>query len=543
MKNILKNNKYIKYAADKKHIKYAVIGALCLVVTIGLSVAFYFNKKSDANNDVQYASVEVQRGDIQVTAGGTGSIASSVRKEIITLNDGIVDKIYVEEGQFVNEGDLILTFESGTESSMIERAKLNVDIAENSLKELQEELKNLKIYAPTSGVVGDIQVNVGEELSKGYILTIITDKSKVEITGQFNKRQVENIQVGDKAEVFLLGSLQTINGRVTHVNESPSDYEGAVLYGVTVEIDNPGGLTSGMEAQVTIINDKGSFTAVENTTLKMKTPYDVKLKTGGTLTKINVSTGDYVEKGELLAELKNTDLQAQVDAQKIKLEQSRLELSEKLKELDETAVYAPISGTITKINVTEGEQVRERTVVAVVSDLNNLEVVIPVDELDINKVKKGQDAVVTVEAVPGLQYSAEVVKIAWEGTSTGGVCTFDVTLSLNDANDVKRLKPGMTANAEIICSKKENVLLLPVEAVQQRGNMKFVFTGNENSLKRGNLTTTPVKIGLVSEQYVEITEGLDEGDLVFYPLASRSSSQNQQKVPGMKMMKPPPRRR
>jgi len=104
------------------------MGVLCLVVTIGLSIMFYFNKKSNANKDVQYAMVEVQRGNIQVTASGTGSIASSVRKEIITLNDGIVDKIYVEEGQFVNEGDLILTFESDTENLMIERAKLNVDM-------------------------------------------------------------------------------------------------------------------------------------------------------------------------------------------------------------------------------------------------------------------------------------------------------------------------------------------------------------------------------------------------------------------------------
>ncbi|MDK2986098.1 MAG: HlyD family secretion protein [Clostridia bacterium] len=516
----------------KKYLKYGVIGVLCLAVLSGTFIRYYLDKKDNSKNVAQYAIVEVKRGDIQVTASGTGSIEASVRKEIMTLNNGIVDKIYVEEGQFVNEGDLILTFENNTENSMIERAKLNVYIAENNLKELEGDLENLKIYAPASGVVGDIEVNTGEELSKGYILTTITDKSKLEATGQFNKSQIKNIKVGDKAEVLILGSFQTINGTVTKVNETPGDNEGAVLYGVTVEVDNPGGLTSGMKVQITINNDKGSFAAVENTGLKIKTPYDVKLLYGGILKKLNISSGDYVNKGELLAELENTSLQTQIDTQKIKLEQSRLELSEKLQDLDNTAIYSPISGTITKINVTEGEQIRENSAVAVVSDLDNLEVVIPVDELDINKVKVGQKAVVTVEAVPEMEYSAEVSKIALEGSTTGGVATFDVTLSLNDT---KGLKPGMTANAEIISSNKKNVLLLPIEAIQQRGKQKFVITGDEKNLKQDKPNITPIKIGLVSEQYVEITEGLNEGDKVFYPLVSKST-QNQQRIPGMGMM-------
>lgn len=454
---------------NKKYIKYGAIAVTCFAVLFFIFIKFYLNNQSEKNN-MPYASV--QRGDIRVTASGTGTITPSVRKEIMTLSSGIVDKIYAEEGQFVNEGDLILTFDNEAESSVLRRAELNVAIAENSLKELQEELKNLNIYAPSAGFVGDIKAVVGEELSKGYILTTITDKSKMEAIAKFNGTQVKSLNVGDRADILLLASMQTVQGKVTHINKAPGDSDGAVLYEAIVEVDNPGGLSSGMGVQVTVVNDKGTFPAVESTVLRCKDPYDVKLLTGGTLVKLTVSSGEYVEKGQLIAQLENNDLYTQIETQKLRVEQSRLELTEKFKEYSNTAVYAPISGTITAINVTESERVRENAVVAVISDLSNLQVVVPVDELDVTKVKVGQEAVVTVEAMPAKEYKASVSKIALEGSSTGGVSTYDVTLKINETEG---LKPGMTANAEIIAEQKENVLLLPVEAIQKAAT-RHLFT-------------------------------------------------------------------
>jgi HlyD family secretion protein len=521
----------------RKYRRYIIPAVLCIIVLGGIFIKFNSNKTSASQQSFQYAIAEVQRGNIQVSVSGTGTIATSVRKEIMTLNNGTVDMIFVSEGEPVNEGDLILSFENDTVNTVIEQAQLNVTIAENSLKELQEDLKNLKIYAPNSGVIGSVNTSVGEELSKGFLLTTITDKSKMEAAGQFNQEQIKNIKVGDKVEVFLYGSLSTVNGIVKKITETPTvDASGAILYEVTVEVDNPGGLASGMKVQITVVNSKGSFMSLENSELKAKEPYEVKLLTGGTITKLNISSGDYVQKGDLIAELENPSLLTQVANQEIKVEQSRLELKDKLDDRDNTAVYAPVSGVITKINVTQGEQVRENSVVAVVSDLNNLEVVIPVDELDINKVQVGQEAVITVEAAPGKRYNAQVTKIALEGSATGGVTTFDVTLQLKDT---KGLRPGMTANGEILISKKDDVLLLPIEAIQQRGNRRFVITSVEN---KEQPDTTPVEIGLVSENYVEITEGLHEGDRVFYPLSGRSTSQYQQRGLGMGMIRAGERR-
>lgn len=136
----------------RKYRRYIIPAVLCIAVLGGIFIKFNSNKTSASQQSFQYAIAEAQRGNIQVSVSGTGTIAASVRKEIMTLNNGTVGTIFVTEGEPVNEGDLILSFENDTVNTVIEQAQLNVTIAENSLKELQEDLKNLKIYAPISGV-------------------------------------------------------------------------------------------------------------------------------------------------------------------------------------------------------------------------------------------------------------------------------------------------------------------------------------------------------------------------------------------------------
>lgn len=516
----------------KKYFKYGLVAVICIMIISGIFMGVSSNKR-DANSKAasSYATAKVIKGDIKVTASGTGTVAASLRKEVKPQDTGIVDKVLVTEGQLVKKGNLILTLESDSESVDIERAKLSLSLEEKELNNLQKDMENLKIYAPASGVVGNINANIGEELSKGYLLTNITDKTKMELIALYNGSQVSNIEVGQEAEVFLPDFLQTFDGTVTKVGETGLAYgSGAILYEVTVEIENPGGLTPGTLAQVTIKNDKGSFPAVEDTKLEMKSPRKVNLAVGGILKCLYVSSGDYVEKGELLAELESPDLQARIENQEIKVEQKKLELSEKLKQLDNTAVYAPISGTVLKINVTEGDNVSPNTQIAIIADLNNLEVVVPIDELDIGKVKIGQPAVVTAEAIPNTKFTAEVVKIALEGTSRGGVATFDVTLRIKDTG---QLRPGMTVNAEIITAIKNDVLLLPVEAIQKRGDRNFVILEGEQQEDQSKPNIVPIKIGLVSEDYVEVVEGLKEGDTVIYPSVEKTQQLKMNQMGGM----------
>lgn len=502
----------------KKFLKPAIIG-LVVVIGVGAVYGIFFAGKSE---EVNASSLEVVhtvgKGSIIKKASGTGNITSSVRKEIKALDSGIVDQIFVEEGQSVQAGDQILTFENEQADSKIASAQLSLEIQQNKLTELNNDVKELKVYAPMSGTIDELNAEEGEELSNGFSLANIKDSKNLEIVALFNAAQIKQIKVGDKATVTMIDSFATISGKVTKKRSTPIESsDGTVAYEVTVTVSNPGGLSAGMNGQVTVANSQGSWESVETAQFQSESGQNVSLKTGGTLKKLYVSSGDYVNKGDLLAELESSSLQNEIKTQKLQVEQSRLSLQEQLESVDDTVVYAPISGIISQVDVTTGERVSENSTVAVVSDLNALEVIIPVDELDINDIDIGMEASVTVNSLPDADFKAIVSEIAKEGTVSDGVASFDVTLTMQN---IEGIKPGMSATGEIIIAQKEQVLVLPVEAVQERGGDKFVM------VRKGEKTApVNVKVGLVSDDMAEITEGLSEGDQVVYTVSSGSQNQ------------------
>jgi multidrug efflux pump subunit AcrA (membrane-fusion protein) len=185
------------------------------------------------------------------------------------------------------------------------------------------------------------------------------------------------------------------------------------------------------------------------------------------------------------------------------------------------SITAPFSGTITALDVEEGDNVTPEKVVAHLTDYKSLQTVISVDELDVSKVKVGQTASIIANAYPEEDFSGKVTDIAREGTYENGVSTFSVTITIDQP---KSLKVGMSVEASILVESKENALLLPIEAVRKQGDRKYVFVPQESE---DAVTTVrkEVKTGLANESYIEITEGLEEGEIVQLPAITTSSQQ------------------
>ncbi|GGE33845.1 hypothetical protein GCM10011391_10670 [Pullulanibacillus camelliae] len=206
---------------------------------------------------------------------------------------------------------------------------------------------------------------------------------------------------------------------------------------------------------------------------------------------------------------------------------------------DGTELDAPADGTITSLSVYDGSRVNAGQTVAHLTNYQSLNTVIQVDELDIPEVKVGQSVNVTVNAFPDKTYTGKVTAIAKEGTVNNGVSTFDVTVHLTSS---KNLKAGMTTTAEIITSKKDNVLYVPVDAVHKNGATSYVLVSEANSNNDVNDNVSGVKqvkveTGTHNDSYVEIKSGLQEGQVVQLPQIERSqsnssSSDKQQMTPG-----------
>ena len=222
------------------------------------------------------------------------------------------------------------------------------------------------------------------------------------------------------------------------------------------------------------------------------------------------------------------------------------------------AVYASGNGVIGEVNITSGSELNDSTEesssdksssVAVESDNSSeslttdsirdeyfgtaftlttndtMSMEVTIDELDISSVKKGQDVTIELDAVEGDNFSGKVTKINNDISISNGIVSYSAKIELMKTDN---MKAGMSANATIIKESKENVLIIPVSAIQEDMEGQFVYT----SLEEENLSgKTRITTGLSDSSNVEVTEGLAEGDTVYYQNPVSESDENQMMMP------------
>lgn len=197
---------------------------------------------------------------------------------------------------------------------------------------------------------------------------------------------------------------------------------------------------------------------------------------------------------------------------------------------DSDPITAPADGIVTTVAVVAGERVTNGLVVAHLTNYNDFQTVVQVDELDIPKIKKDQTVSLTVSAFPDVAYTGKVTAIAVEGTSSNGVSTFDVTIHMDKPDN---LKVGMSTEASILTDTKEGVLYVPVDGVYTKNSEKYVIATTASASSTSSTDQKTVKTGLATEDYVEITEGVSEGDTIQLPqLATGSSTSSTSKTSG-----------
>ncbi len=128
-------------------------------------------------------------------------------------------------------------------------------------------------------------------------------------------------------------------------------------------------------------------------------------------------------------------------------------------------------------------------------------------ESDISKIKAGQPATVTLDALTGVELGAHVTSISTLGTTSSSVVSYDATLTL-DQHD-SRVKPGMSASAAVITGQASGVTL-PTSAVSTRGST----TATVELLRNGKTRSTPVSVGVQGDSRTQIVSGLRAGDQV-----------------------------
>ncbi|MGQ9815582.1 MAG: efflux RND transporter periplasmic adaptor subunit, partial [Candidatus Roseilinea sp.] len=202
------------------------------------------------------------------------------------------------------------------------------------------------------------------------------------------------------------------------------------------------------------------------------------------------------------------------DLERLEAERKRAALAVQQAErrLEKTRLVAPSDGVISALFVQEGELVGTQPIITFL-DTSVLHIDVKVDEIDVAKVQPGQQVRITLDALPDVELTGKVDRIASTSTVQGGIVSYAVRVLL-DATDAP-LRVGMTANASIIVDRRDDVLLVPNWAVRRdraSGKSFVTIVGADNQLQE-----VEVQVGLRGESQTEIVAGLSEGQTVAAP--------------------------
>jgi len=507
--------------------KKKLIIILVIIIALGaFAYSRFIKAKDQVGIETQTNQVEhtVERGNIKKSITGSGSIESSDSRTILSGLEGTIDEIYVEEGQIVNEDEILAIYELESDTSEelnLETQKFNLLEAQNNLKDLYQKNQDLNIHADISGTVRYF-VEEGERVNQNTKLAELNETQVIYFESYFTENQIDNMKVGDKAEVFINSSLISLDGEITEIDKTPIPTgSNSIGYMVKGKINYDGILEEGSNVKVTVVTSSGSFVSPYSGEITKSSTVDIYPDYSGEVETLSLSSGDSVEKGQLIMTLKSEDLDMEIAQQELNVDRNRLEL-ENLTEEDST-ITSPINGTILTILSDEQGYVERGKELFQIADLENMEVIISVDELDILNVAKGQPVTIQSEVFGVEEFKGEVKSISLKGSNQSGVTTYDVTITLEDR---KQLMSGMNVDVEILIEEKDNALIIPIETVSKVGNKYLVNTKDQE----GNLEPVTIEVGITNDNYIEVTSGLKEGDKIYY------NTESGQEIPGGAMM-------
>ncbi len=428
------------------------------------------------------------RGTIRISTEGSGSIEAANEEQVTADYSLKVDKVDVEVGDTVAKGDVIATLDTDSIEDQISLLQQSLTEVDSTIATLDDSGSS-SVTAPVSGRIKRIYAKSGDLLSDitdqyGGVVEISADKKlKVEIK---------------TSKSLKLGSDVTVSFQSYEEEGTVAEKEGDTY---TIVFDDGANYSVETTAEVTDEDD----TLLGTGTIESNHPYLVEASYG-IADEISVEVGDSVSAGDTL--MTRTDVT--YNGNYLSLLSQREDIADDINTLRELKrnpyLTAPSDGIVSMLMLSDGEYMTEAMPIYTLIDTDKFWLKTEIDELDIDNIKVGQTASIVFDAFDDEEYEGTVDKISALGTNSGGVTKYTVTIEIPGA---EKLKTAMSATATIVTEEKEDVLLVPSDAIQTVDGKKYVIVrkGEED-------VQTEVTLGLVNNVVAEVTDGISEGDLV-----------------------------
>lgn len=452
---------------------------LVIVLVLVAAVAFVgfriWQKRTAQTSNLaeQQRTTVAQKGTLSVTLSGSGSVKAGQSKAIQSKASGAVSVSYLEEGKQVKAGDVLVELKTEDAAASIKKLENSLKQQELNVEQQQEQLAGMDITVPNNGRISGLDVKVGDSINKGKAICTVVDESVLEIKAVFKGVSSGQLKNPNSVVVHLPDYSDSVAATVESLEQNGVDTQAVIT------IKNPGALGLGLKAIAEVDTANGNFISEEGT-LDWHTQETLVAGASGTVKTLTASNGQYVNKGTILLTLDNDELATALESSQINLDQANDELEKARQDLDNFVITAPFDGIL--VSVTElsaGDNVKEGTALATLIDTSTMSMEIGIDELDISQVKPGQDVAITLEALEDTSNNpikGKVESIAVQGTSSNSVTSYPVTITFPGKEG---LKVGMNAEAIISILNKKDVLLVPFESVQKRGDQYYVWVSSD----------------------------------------------------------------
>ena len=492
-----------------------------VVVAVAAGAVFLISGGGNkaASRDVTYAETTPIRQDVSNSLSGTGTLNPANTYTVKSLVDGKILTGGFEEGDKVEEGDVLYTIDSSDASTNLEKASIALQQAQRSY----DKTVDLQyVRAEVDGTVSSLKVAKGDQVTSGQEVAVIRDSSKMLLNLLFPAADAANFSVGQSADVMLDGTFETLKGTITAITGTDELSTGNLLVRtVTIRVNNAGGLTTAQAATASV----NGVSSIASATFAYQAERTLTAQAGGTVSAINVQEGDAVSKGDILIELTGDDLTESIQSASESLRSAEISMQNQQDNMSNYTITSPISGTIIEKDAKQGDALTSGSTLCVIYDLSYLEMVINVDELQIGALSVGQKVQITADAVGDKTYVGTVTRVSMKGSSSGGTTTYPTTIRIDDTDG---LRPGMNANAEIVVAEANNALVVPNAAVI-RGGYVLVSKKSPSAANAVEDMDAPegyvyvkVETGVSDDSYTEIKSGLQEDDTVAYDTSSVS---------------------
>jgi HlyD family secretion protein len=504
-------SKFASFGAyTRRHVYMSV---LVVLIVLGGSW-FTYQKVFAAVAPTHYILGTVQKETIIASVSASGQVSASNQVDISSKVSGDIISVPVSAGQKIGAGALIAQIDPGDSAYELETEKLSYQklttVDPDTLTSDQTDVQNA--YDDARVTLATVSSNLIDQLQNlenlyggsGYLTSINYTRS----TQERAMRESAEASYEKALEAVKKFNVTT---RTISLQSSHADIQAAIAAGYEAALESVQATKDAKDTVYFFRSHEDNPSVADSATASVS----------ATLSSINTSLSSIISSRDATKKADDAlkdllDGPDQLDARA-----AELSVRQKQEALDDYSIRAPFSGTLATLDVSRGDAVSSNTKVATMISTQKI-AELSLNEVDAAKIKVGDKATLTFDAIDGLTLTGKVASIDAIGTVTQGVVSYTVKIAFDSQDD--RVKPGMTVNASIITDAHQDVLAVPSSAVKSQNGASYVLAfdpprppdvgGTQGVTASTEPKQIPVTIGITDDTNVEILSGLSEGQQI-----------------------------